>query len=83
MDAFVNVIRNYPKVRVKINDMLDRYMRLPYNYRSKIGYDALIRNFILKELINVMGTTITDLDIELKLKISRREYLQNSFIIYR
>ena len=29
---FVNVIRKDSKVRIKINDMLDRYMRLPYNY---------------------------------------------------
>ena len=32
MDAFINVIKIDPKVRVKINDMLDRYMRLPCNY---------------------------------------------------
>ena len=68
---FVNVIRKDPKVRNKINDMLDRYNRLPYNYQSKIGYDTLNQNFILKELINIMGTTITDLDIELEMKISR------------
>ena len=36
MEAFVNVIRKDPKVRVKINDKLDRYMRLPCKYRSKI-----------------------------------------------
>ena len=36
MEAFVNVIRKYPKVAVKMNDTLDRYMRLPYNYQSKI-----------------------------------------------
>ena len=29
MDAFVNLIRKKPKVRIKLNDMLDRYMRLP------------------------------------------------------
>ena len=52
-------------------------MRLPYKYQSKIGYDCLIQNFIFKELINIMGTTITDLDIELKLKNSRIEYLEN------
>ena len=52
-------------------------MRLPYNYRSKIGYDCLIQNTILKELINIMATTITDLDIELKMKISIIEYLEN------
>ena len=77
MDDFINVIRKDPKVRLKINNMLDRYIRLPYNYQSKIGYDTLIQNVILKELINIMGTTKTDLDIEIKMKISRRKYLEN------
>ena len=77
MEAFRNVIRKDPKVRVKINDTLDRYMILPLKYQSKIGYDTLIQNIILKELINIMGTTITDLDIELKMKHSRIEYLEN------
>ena len=57
--------------------MLDRYNRLPYKYQSKIGYDTLIQNVIVKELINIMGTTITDLDIELKMKISRINYLES------
>ena len=61
---FVNVIRKDPKVRIKIDDMLDRYNRLPPKYQSKIGYDTLIQNIILKELINIMGSTITDSDIE-------------------
>ena len=29
MDAFIKVIRKDPKVRIEINDTLDRYMRLP------------------------------------------------------
>ena len=77
MEAFVNVNRKDPKVRVKINDTLDRYMRLPYKYQSKIGYDTLIQNIILRELINIMGAVITDLDIEFKMKISRIEYLES------
>ena len=71
MDDFVDVIRKDPKVRTEINDMLDRYNRLPYNYQSKKGYDTLIQNVILEEIINIMGMTLTDLDIELKMKISR------------
>ena len=79
MDDSINVIKKDPQVRVvsKINDMLDRYNRLPYNYQSKIGYDTLIQNVIPKELINIMGTTITDLDIELKMKISRIKCLES------
>ena len=75
-DAFINVIKKDPKVKIKINDMLDRYMKLPLKYQSNIGSDCLIQNIILKELINIMGMTITDLDIELKMKISRIKYLE-------
>ena len=39
--------------------MLDRYIRLSYNYQSKKGYDSLIQNVILREIINIIGTTIT------------------------
>ena len=81
MDAFVNIVRKDPKVRDKINNTLDRYMKIPDNYQAKLGYDYLIQNIILKELFNIMGTTITDLDIELKMKISRIEYLENKKLI--
>ena len=77
MEAFINVIKKDPKVRNKINDMLDIFKRLRYNYQSKIGYDTLIQNVILKELINIKGGTITDLDIELKMKIGRIKRLEN------
>ena len=80
MDDLINVIKKDPKVGIKINDMLDRYNRLPYNYQSKIGYDSLIQIVILKELMNIMGTTITGLDIELKMKISRIKYLENRLL---
>ena len=77
MEAFVNVIRKDPKVRIKIYVMIDRYKRLPYLYQSKIGYDTLIQNVILTEILNIMGKTITDLDIGLKMKNSRIEYVEN------
>ena len=75
-EAFVNVIREDPFVCMKINIMLDRYNRLSYDHKIEIVYDNLIQNIILKELINIMGITITDLDMELKMKISRIRYLE-------
>ena len=72
MNDFINVNKKDPKVRIKkINISLDSYNRLPPKYQSKIGYDTLIQNVILKELLNIMATTITDLDKELKMKNSR------------
>ena len=77
MEVFVNVIKKDLFVCMKINNMLDRYNRLTHDHKTEIAYDNLIQNIILKELINIMGVTITDLDIELKMKISRIEYLEN------
>ena len=55
-------------------------MRLPHKYHLKIGYDYLLQNIILKGLLNIKGTTITDLDIELKMKISKGNYLENRLV---
>ena len=79
-DDFLNVIEKDPEVRIKIKDMLDRYNRLPYIFQSKIGYDTLIQNVIFKELINIKGVTITDLDMELKKKISRNKFLESRML---
>ena len=77
MDAFVNVIKKDTLVCMKINNMLDRYNRLTYDHKIEIVYDNLIQNIILKELINIMSIMIFDLDIELKMKISRIKHLEN------
>ena len=58
--------------------MLDRYNRRSYKDQLKTRCDTLVQNVILKELIYIRCTTITDLDIvELKKKISRIEYLES------
>ena len=76
-DAFIKVIKKDPRVQNNINVMLDRHMSLPYDFQSKIGYNSLIQNVILKELIDIMSLIISDLDIELKMKISRIKHLEN------
>ena len=55
MEAFINVIKKHSKVQNKINDMLDRYNWLPYNYQSVIGYDALIENVFLIKIDKYNG----------------------------
>ena len=83
MDAFVNVIKKDPFVCMKINNMLDIYNRLTYDHKIEIVYDNLIQNIILKELINMMSVMILDLDMELKMKISRIKYLEiNKILIH-
>ena len=38
MEVFMKVIKKNPNLQNKINIMLDRYMSLLYDFRSKIGY---------------------------------------------
>ena len=83
MDAFINVLKKDPFVCMKINNMLDRYNRLTYDRKIEIMYDNLIQNIILKELINIMSIIISDLDMELKMKISRIKYLESNFCLYK
>ena len=79
MEAFINVIKKDKFICIKINNMIDRYNRLTYNRKIEIAYDNLIQNIILKELFNIMSILISDLNMELKLKISRIKYLENYF----
>ena len=79
MDAFINVIKKDPFVCIKINNMLHRYNRLTCDRKNEIVYDKLIQNIILKELINIMSIMISDLNMELKMKISRIRYLESFF----
>ena len=80
MDDIINVIERDQKVQGKLKVILDKINRSPYNYQSKIEYDTLIQNGILNELMNLMGTTIVDIDIELKRKVSRIKYLESSLL---
>ena len=68
MENFIKAIKKDKRICNNINIMLDRYMSLPSEFRSRIGYNSLIQNVILKELINMLCLIIVDLDIELKLK---------------
>ena len=61
--------------------MLDKNNRLTYDRKIEIAYDNLIQKIILKELFNIMSVMIRDLDIELKMKISRIVYLENTKLI--
>ena len=83
MEAFLNVIKKDPFVCMKINNMLDRYNRLTYDHKIEVVYDNSIENIILEEVIIIMSIITSDLEMELKLKISRIKYLENKIILYK
>ena len=77
MDDFINVIKKDPQVQKKMKNILDKFNKLPYNYQSQTGYYTLIQNVILKEIMNLMSTTIIDIDTKLKMKKKIVKYLES------
>ena len=77
MDDFINVFKKDFQVQIKVKDVLDKNIRFSCTYRSKIGYDSLLQNVVLEEIKNLMIIIIVGIDIELKLKISRLNYLES------
>ena len=59
-----------------MKNLLNENIKLSLNYQSKTGYDSLIQTVILKEIVKLMGATIVDVNIELKMKIRRINYLE-------
>ena len=65
MDDFINVTRRDPQVQIKLENILDNFIKLSLNYQTKIGYDTLSQNVTLKEIIKLMGIITVDIDTEL------------------
>ena len=63
--------------------MLESYSRLTYDQKIEIVYDNSIQSIILKDLINKISIMISDLDIELKMKVSRIKYLESILSLYK
>ena len=80
MYDFLNVIERDPEVQIKIKDMFDKYIRLLPNYQSKKRYDTSIQNDIPKNMVNLVATTIVDIDIKLKMKVCGIEYLESRIL---
>ena len=77
---FINVIKRDPQVQIKVKDNSDKYIKLHTNYQLKKWYDTLIQNVVPKEMINLMRIIIVDIDIGLKMKISRIKYLESRIL---
>ena len=58
-------------MRITLEAILDKYIEKSLSFQSKIGYDTLIQNVILTEIINLTSIIIVDINRELKLKISK------------
>ena len=76
MTDFIEIIQKDFKTQDNISQIIDKYNNQSYATRSKLGQNALIQSSIYKEAIN-MGDTINDMDIEIKQKDNKINFLED------
>ena len=75
MTDFIEIIQKDSKTQDKISQIIDKYNNQSYATKSKFGQNALIQSSIYKEAINIMGDTISDMDIEIEQKDNNKNFL--------
>jgi len=77
MSDFIEIIKKDTKVQNDISQTIEKYNKESFSTRSQIGQNALIQSKIFKQAIEIMGDTISDMDIELEQKDNKISFLEN------
>ena len=77
MSDFIEIIKKDTIVQKDISQTIEKYNKESFSTRSQIGQNALIQSKIFKQAIEIMGDTISDMDIELEQKDNKISFLEN------
>ena len=77
MTDFIEFIQKDTKIQHDISNIVDEYNNQSYATKSILSKNALIQSSIYKEAINIMGDTITDMDVEIEQKDNKISFPEN------
>ena len=66
MSEYIEVIKKDLNMQNEISQTIDKYNKESFSTRSQIGQNALIQSKVFNQAINIMGATISDMDIEIE-----------------
>ena len=61
----------------EIAQTIDKYNKESFSTRSQIGQKALIQSKVFKQPINIMGETVSDMDVEKEQKDNKIQFLED------
>ena len=61
----------------EISQTVENYNKESYAKRTKIGQNALIQSIVFKQAINIMGETLSDMDMEIEQKDNKIHFLED------
>ena len=68
MAEYIEIFEKDPYIQNEISQTINEYNKESFPTRSQIGQNALIQSKVFEQAINIMGETISDIDIELEPK---------------
>ena len=78
MAQFIHTIGKHSKVENAKTQTIENYNKKSYATQSKIDQIALVQSKVFEQLINLMGDTIEDTDIEREQKENKIEFQEKN-----
>ena len=64
MGEFIEINKQDVNIQNEISQTIDKYNKESFSTRSQIGQNALIQSKVFKQATNIMGETISDMDVK-------------------
>ena len=77
MTEFIEIIKKDVNIQNEISHTIDKYNKESFSTRSQTGQNALIQSKVFKQAINIMGETISDMDMEIEQKDNKIQFLED------
>ena len=77
MTEFIEINKKVVNIQNEISQTIDKYNKESFSTRSQIGQKALIQSKVFKQAINIMGETISVMDVELEQKDNKIHFLED------
>ena len=68
MTEVIEINRKDANLQSQISQTIDKYNKESFSTRSQIGQNALIQSKVFKQARNILGETISDMDVEIEQK---------------
>ena len=81
MTEFIEIIKTDLNMQNDFSQTIDKYNKESFSMRSEIGQNALIQSKVYKQAINIMGETISDMDMEIEQKDNKIQVLEDKISI--
>ena len=77
MTEFMEIIKKDANIQNEISQTIDKYNKESFSTRTQIGQNDLIQSKVFKQAINIMGETISDMDMEIEQKDNKIQFLED------